>query len=150
MYVIERRAQLGREVPARRKADAGRLQSPRVGTHEDAQVLLHDPSGRDHGMVVLSNIEGDPWLVDLEEADYFGEQFTAPLVTFGVRGNDDVVGGLEELSLLFELVVAARVDFEPVVHVERSKSHGHSPFLGFERDVREVAHGRGRFRKTNQ
>jgi hypothetical protein len=37
-----------------------------------------------------------------------------------------------------------------VIDVERSKSHGHAPALGLEREIREFTHGLLRLRSTNQ
>jgi hypothetical protein len=80
------------------------------------------------------------WVLRRQERRDLGQKLSAALVAGGIRRDDHVELRRQEFSLQFEFLAAVLVDFEPSIHVEGSKTHGHAPALRLERNVREVAH----------
>src|SRR5665647_1835357 len=124
MDVIKGGADLARETPARREADAGRLEAPRVVVHERAEVLLDQSTRRDDGMLALGHAASQLRVVGAKKGEHLAEQFRARLVPFAT-GRDDDVGLLgEEPRLEREFLVASVVNLEPLSEVQRTKAHG--------------------------
>jgi len=81
-------------------------------------------------------------VMNFEEIRHFGEQFATPCVTFSVRRTTTSVGHARGAGVSARVHLTTFVNFEPVIDVERSKSHGHAPALGSRRGGDTGIHSR--------
>jgi hypothetical protein len=64
------------ETPARREADADRLEAPRVVVYQHTEVLLDQSTRHGDGMLALGHVARQFWVVGAKK----GEFFVAPVV----------------------------------------------------------------------